>query len=117
LTCISYSNIINKKINLEGKMHFTVSWDIQAEPELEKRIHALMLDILKKHATFVAEPLSKYFIVKIDIEPKWHLILKMLKGICTMYKGKINFVMSPPTTGGQYNGELRDWTKVNETTK
>ncbi|MCX8093035.1 MAG: hypothetical protein N3E50_02560 [Candidatus Goldbacteria bacterium] len=98
-------------------MHFTISWDIQAEPELEKRIHNLLLDTLKKHAIFVAEPLSKYFIVKIDIEPKWHLILKMLKGICTMYKGKINFVMSPPMTGGQYNGELRDWTKVNETTK
>jgi hypothetical protein len=98
-------------------MHFTVSWDIDAEGDLLKRINDLMMETLKRHATNVAEPLPKYLVVGVENEVKWQLILKMLKGICLMHKGKIRFVMSPVMTGGQYNGEIRDWTKVNEAAK
>ena len=98
-------------------MHFTVSWDIEAEGDAYNRIYHLMKDTVKRHADLVEEPLLKYFIVKIENEAKWELILRSLKGVAEMHKGKIEFVMSPPMKGGMYNGRLRDWTKVNETTK
>ncbi len=99
-------------------MHFTVSWDIEtAEEAVHKKISLLMTDTIKKHAEIVTEPISKYIVVKVESEAHWHLILKALTGICEMYKGKINFVMSPPMTGGQYNGRIRDWIKLNEAAK
>ncbi|HDQ25175.1 MAG TPA: hypothetical protein ENN43_00315 [bacterium] len=98
-------------------MHFTVSWDIEAEGESLNRIHNLLLENVKKHSLTTAEPLSKYIIAGIENEAKWHIILKSLKGIALMHKGRIKFVMSPPMKGGQYNGELKDWIKVNEAAK
>jgi hypothetical protein len=109
-------NIVTIQVEV-ANMHFTISWEIEAEGELQKRIHGIMMETLKRQATSVAEPLPKYFVVGVESETKWQLILKMLKGICLMHKGKIRFVMSPVMTGGQYNGEIRDWTKVNETAK
>ena len=98
-------------------MHFTLSWDIDADEESYKRISSLMTDTVKKHALIVTEPISKYIVVKVESEAYWHIILKVLTGLCEMHKGKINFIMSPPMTGGQFNGRIRDWTKVNEATK
>jgi hypothetical protein len=98
-------------------MHFTVSWDIESDEDNFKRISSLITDIIKKHALIVTEPVSKYIVVKAESDAQWNIILKALNGICEMYKGKIHFIMSPPMTGGQYNGRIRDWTKVNEAAK
>ncbi len=99
-------------------MHFTVSWDIEtSDADAYKKVSLLMVDTIKKHSLLLTEPISKYIVVKVENEAKWNIILKALTGICEMYKGKINFVMSPPMTGGQYNGRIKDWTKVNEAAK
>jgi hypothetical protein len=99
-------------------MHFTLSWDIeQTDDEGYKRISNLLTDTVKKHAMLITEPISKFIVVKVETEAHWHIILKSLTGICEMYKGKINFIMSPLMTGGQYNGRIRDYTKVNEAAK
>jgi hypothetical protein len=98
-------------------MHFTLSWDVEGNEESFKRISSLMTETISKHALLVTEPISKYVVVKVESEAYWHIILKALTGICEMYKGKINFIMSPPMKGGQYNGKMRDWIKVNEATK
>jgi hypothetical protein len=98
-------------------MHFTVSWDIEADEEGYKRISSLLTDTIKKHCMLLTEPVSKFIVVKVENDAKWHIILKSLTGICEMHKGKINFIMSPLMTGGQYNGRIRDYTKVNEAAK
>lgn len=99
-------------------MHFTVSWDIETSDEaVHRKVSSLMVDTIKRHSEILTEPISKYIVVKVENEAKWNIILKALTGICEMYKGKINFIMSPPATGGQYNGRIKDWTKVNEAAK
>jgi hypothetical protein len=99
-------------------MHFTVSWDIEtSDTEVYKKVSLLMVDTVKRHCEILTEPISKYIVVKVENEAKWHIILKALTGICEMYKGKINFIMSPPMTGGQFNGRIKDWTRVNEAAK
>jgi hypothetical protein len=98
-------------------MHFTISWDIEGDDKAFQRVSGLISDIIKKHSVMMTEPVSKYLIVKIESEAYWNIILKALTGICEMYKGKVNFIMSPPMKDGQYNGRIKDWTKVNEATK
>ena len=98
-------------------MHFTISWDIEADQEGYKRISTLLTDTIKKHSMMITEPISKFIVVKVETEAKWDIILKALIGITEMYKGKITFIMSPLMKGGQYNGRIRDYTKVNEAAK
>jgi hypothetical protein len=99
-------------------MHFTLSWDIeQTDEEGYKRISSLITDTIKKHSMLITEPISKFVVVKVENEAKWHIILKALTGLCEMHKGKLTFIMSPLMTGGQYNGRIRDYTKVNEAAK
>jgi hypothetical protein len=99
-------------------MHFTISWDVETSDEAAfRKISQLMADTISRHCEFYTEPVSKYLVVKVENEAKWHIILKALNGICEMYKGKITYIMSPPMTGGQYNGRIRDYTKVNEASK
>ena len=98
-------------------MHFTLSWDIEGDAESYKRISSLLTDTIKKHSMLITEPISKFIVVKVESEAQWHIILKSLTGICEMHKGKITFIMSPLMKGGQYNGRIRDYTKVNEAAK
>ncbi len=98
-------------------MYFTMSWDIEGDDKAFTRISSLIMDIIKKHSMMTTEPVSKYLMVKIESEAYWNIILKSLTGICEMYKGKVNFIMSPPLSGGQCNGRIKDWTKVNEVMK
>jgi hypothetical protein len=98
-------------------MHFTLSWDIEGDIESYKSISNLLTYTIKNHSMLITEPISKFIVVKVENEAKWHIILKALIGICEMHKGKITFIMSPLMTGGQYNGRIRDYTKVNEASK
>ena len=98
-------------------MHFIMSWDVEGDDKAFVRVSGLISDIVKKHSVMTTEPVSKFLIVKIESEAYWNIILKSITGICEMYKGKVNFIMSPPIPSGSYQGRLKDWTRVNEATK
>jgi hypothetical protein len=98
-------------------MHFTASWHINVEGEKLKQINDLMVEVVKKQAETYFSPYPGFIFAKMDSQEKWEIVLNGLKGLCKMYEGKINFVMSPLFVNGKYNGHLANWTQINDITK
>ncbi len=98
-------------------MHFSVSWDIQAQGEKHTLINDEMAAVIKNYSWI--KPLTTYYIVKVNSQADWQSVLDNLGKIVERHQGtQIRFVMTPLINGGRYNGRLPSnwWTDINKRT-
>jgi len=98
-------------------MHFALAIDILASEDRKKIIaEHIWNKILEKYKR--AKRLGNFYIIKIDSQDDWKLILDSLTTYVNALEEKVHFIMTPIMTGGRYNGILKkdSWDFINEIT-
>ncbi|BBO73474.1 hypothetical protein DSCW_08910 [Desulfosarcina widdelii] len=95
-------------------MHFVISWDISAQGDDWTRLNDQMREMLNPYSW--ARPLSTFYIVQVESQEAWDLILKQMGEFTQGAPYNINFLMSPLMSGGRYNGILPKemWEEINK---
>ena len=95
-------------------MHFVVSWDISSQGEEWNRLNEQMKEKLAPYSW--ARPLTTFYVVNVNSQETWNSILNQMTSVCKSNPNKINFVMTPLMSGGQYNGMLNNdmWAEINK---
>lgn len=99
-------------------MHFVLGLDIQTTDISRKSvintyIWSTILNSYKR-----ARRLGNFLIIKIDTDQDWKNIFTKLTEYSNAQPETIQFIMTPPMSGGTYNGILNkgDWDFINEIT-
>jgi hypothetical protein len=98
-------------------MHFVFTYDLSATGERRKQIEEELDTYLKPYAW--VRRLSTFYIIKVNSTLEWENLLKQLQGYSNSLPEKFHFIMSPPMTGGTYNGILTEglWDDINKISK
>jgi hypothetical protein len=98
-------------------MHIALSWDITASGPRWTTINDALREELKYYPW--VRPLSTFYIVNISTGEQRDSIVDALTAVAKRFPEKIYFVVTPPMSGGGYNGWLpKDlWDKINERAK
>lgn len=94
-------------------MHFVFSYDLSATGDRRKELEERITTILKPYRW--AKRLSTFYIIEVSDTSAWQYILKQFSDMSNEINEKFHFVMSPPQSGGRYNGVLPNgqWDFVN----
>lgn len=94
-------------------MHFVISWDIKTQGERRSSIESLLFAGLKNFSW--VRPLTTFYIVQINTLNDWNNLFNYFISISKYYQNEINFIMTPPMSGGRYNGLLPQnlWKDIN----
>lgn len=95
-------------------MHIVLAWEINTQGEQSTKINKDLLAVLSPYSW--VRPLPSFFIIKINsVETRKDITDKLVKTI-QKYNEKIHLVVSPPMTGGSYNGWLPKglWKQIGE---
>ena len=95
-------------------MHFVVSWDISASGEEWTRLNDQMKSKLSPYSW--VRPLTTLYVVQVTGQSTWNTILSELQAVGKANSPKINFIVTPLMSGGQYNGMLAPnlWEELNK---
>ena len=98
-------------------MHFVLSWDIAATGKERETLEEALKACIKSYSW--VRPLTTVYVIKINTNSEWPKILDALSKVAQSYEPKIRFIMSPPSTGGKYNGWLSNnlWNEINKRTE
>jgi hypothetical protein len=100
-------------------MHFTLALDIKAtDTNRRKEISSHIWDVLLSNFKRAKRLSGTLIIIKINSDQDWKNILNGLTEYINNQPEKIHFIMTPPMTGGRYQGLLAkgDWDFINEIT-
>ena len=97
-------------------MHCTLTYDLGATGDRRTQIEAEIDKILKPYRW--AKRLTTFYVVEIDSKENWDKLLTDLQNLSKSISERFHFIMSPPMTGGRYNGILPSgkWDFINEIT-
>lgn len=97
-------------------MHCVFSYDLSASGERRKAIEAEIDKLIKPYRW--ARRLTTFYIIEIKSKENWDKLLSQLQEYSQGISENFNFIMSPPLTGGRYDGILNkgDWDFINEIT-
>lgn len=95
-------------------MHFVLSYDLSL-PAGDSRqiIEKEMETVLNRYRN--VHQLSTFYVVHVANIDEWETIRRDLSYIATHRTNNLSFIMSPPMTGGHYNGILpgEAWRDIN----
>ncbi len=96
-------------------MHIVVSWDITGNANLNRGHWEDQLKAVILQYSWV-RPLTTFYVVQIPDPYARQIIVDGLVRVSTSAGGLINVVVSPPMSGGTYQGSLpRDlWPELNK---
>lgn len=98
-------------------MHCVFSYDLAAEGERRAEIETRILQILNDYQH--VRRLKDFFIVYIQSRENWERLLSDLTQYLQPMPERTHFILSPPMSGGMYNGLLgaNDWAEINAITQ
>lgn len=98
-------------------MHCVFSYDLAAEGESRRKIEEKITAILSLHRN--VKRLTTFYIIYVRNQEEWNSLLQELTVLLQPLPERAHFILSPPMTGGVYNGLLgaNDWTEINEITR
>jgi len=98
-------------------MHFTLTYDLGAEGERRTAIENQIQEILKPYK--LVKKLTTFYIIYVPTVENWELLRGALTNFQKTISEKFYFIMSPPMSGGTYNGVIPkdEWAAINEITK
>ncbi len=100
-------------------MHFTLGLDIKTtDVNRRKEIASHIWDVLLSRYKRAMRLSGALIIIKINSDQDWRNILNELTDYTNNQLETIHFMMTPPMTGGRYQGILKkgDWDFINEIT-
>lgn len=95
-------------------MHCVFSYDLAATGERRRDIEDHILSILAPYRN--VRRLTTFFIVHVQTQEQWNDLLGALTDYLRPMPERAHFILSPPMSGGVYNGLLggNEWTEINE---
>lgn len=97
-------------------MHCTLTYDLGATGERRSEIESEIKGILASYRW--AKRLTTFYVVEITTKERWNDLLTEFKSLSESISEKFHFIMSPPMSGGRYDGILSSgkWDFINEIT-
>lgn len=98
-------------------MHCVFSYDLAADGDRREEIVNTIERILSTQRN--VRRLSTFYIVHIQNQEEWNSLLQRLTNYLQPMPERAHFILSPPMSGGLYNGLLgaNDWTEINDITR
>jgi hypothetical protein len=85
-------------------MHCVVSWDISEGVPARSTLEQKMLTVLQPHSWI--RPLTTFYIVQVAGQIAYNSMIAQLISVAQQHPNRINVVVTPLMSGGQYNGLL-----------
>lgn len=97
-------------------MNFVLTYDLNLEGQERKDIEDRITQVLEPYRH--TKQLSTFYVLHIESYTQWEQILEGLTIIAKGLTGKFYFIMSPPVSGGRYNGYMpkASWSDINSIT-
>ncbi len=97
-------------------MNFVMTYDLKLEGQERKDCEERIEMVLESYK--YTKQLTTFFVVHIESYNQWDQILAGLSAIAKEVSGKFYFIMSPPVSGGRYNGYMpkASWNDINSIT-
>lgn len=94
-------------------MNFVLTYDLKLEGQQRKNIEDRIDLVLQSYR--YSKALPTFYVIHVDSFAQWEQILAGLTVIARELSGSFYFIMSPPVSGGRYNGYLPTtlWNTIN----
>src|SRR4051794_27312072 len=94
------------------ELHVAIAWNVQAEGPRQRAITDRLKEAIQGFSW--ARPLPSFYIVRIESAEDRDRLQERLLAVVKDVPEKVHFVVSPPMSGGKYNGWLpKDmWPKI-----
>jgi hypothetical protein len=94
-------------------MHFVLTYDIHSTGQTRSNIENQISAVINQYSW--VKPLTTTFVVNVQGQAQWDIILNALTNISRNNPSSLNFLMTPLMSGGRYNGMLNEnlWVEIN----